>query len=611
MKRERKKQAGGRLQAWLNDLSVRKKMGALFLFCVLLPLIVTDSIVVGMLSGYQKAQLRHDTASAAVYYLSGEVNGASDMAQNIYLNQYLNDFLNTEFDSPLDFYGRYRQLLQDSLLESSIGTSGVTITMYADNPTLINGGKFRRIETVEASPWYRAMSAGDQNVLISAYFDNSHVTTMTDQRRISLVRRMNYYQRDPYEKLVKVDLDYSDINQSLRAANYEADVYVCENGTILFSNAQYASVGTPFVPMPAELLKKSRYSQELGIYGSRWEVYVVDRQADLLQFAWKNRLPILLLLLLNLLLPSVLISMLNRSFVDRLQRLSQTFDRADADKMRIVENVQGRDEIGTLMRNYNKMATRTNDLIETVYKGRLREQENDIARQRAELLAMRSQINPHFLFNALESVRMRSLLKKETETAKMIGRLAVIERQYVDWSADTIPVAEELDYVKAYMELQEYRFGDRFAYKIELSPDCEGLCIPKLTVLTFVENACLHGVAGKTGHCWVFVRVLRRDGAPCLEVEDTGIGMEEAERKALEDKMNHANIEMLRSKEHIGIVNACLRLKIAFRDEVRFTVESEPGIGFTVTAILPKAGQKTTGKNNEEGTSHAAGSAGR
>ena len=84
------------------------------------------------------------------------------------------------------------------------------------------------------------------------------------------------------------------------------------------------------------------------------------------------------------------------------------------------------------MRNYNRMVARTNELIQIVYKNKIKEQEMLVERQNAELLALHSQINPHFLFNALESIRMHSLLKNEYETADMVEKLALMQRQYVE-----------------------------------------------------------------------------------------------------------------------------------------------------------------------------------
>ena len=158
----------------------------------------------------------------------------------------------------------------------------------------------------------------------------------------------------------------------------------------------------------------------------------------------------------------------------------------------------GKDEISSMIRNYNRMVERTNGLIETVYKNKIREQEILVGRKNAELLALHSQINPHFLFNVLESIRMHSILKKENETADMVSKLAVMQRQYVEWGNDSVSIFQEIEFVKAYLALQKYRFGERLNYDIEVDRECENFKIPKITIVTFVENACVHGIESKS-----------------------------------------------------------------------------------------------------------------
>ena len=151
---------------------------------------------------------------------------------------------------------------------------------------------------------------------------------------------------------------------------------------------------------------------------------------------------------------------------------------------RWISGPSGQDEIGSLMDNYNRMADRMNSLIDTAYRCRLKEQKMDIARQNAELMALYSQINPHFLFNALESIRMHSILKKEEETANMIQKLAIMVRQNVDWSSDSNTIKRELAFVEAYLSLQKYRFGERLSYQINAQEDCQNILVPKLTITT-------------------------------------------------------------------------------------------------------------------------------
>ena len=233
------------------------------------------------------------------------------------------------------------------------------------------------------------------------------------------------------------------------------------------------------------------------------------------------------------------------------------------------------------------MASRQNELVQTVYKEKLKEQEINIARQNAELLALHSQINPHFLFNALESIRMHSFIKKEYETAHMVEMLAVMERQNVEWGNDDVSVSEEVGFVQAYLELQKYRFGERLSYQIELDDTCRMYLIPKLSLVTFVENACVHGIERKPSPGWVFVRVYEKQGQVCLEVEDTGIGMPEKFLEQMQKDVENLNIEKIREMEHIGVSNACLRLKMSSQNTAKFLFESEEGVGSSVTVQIP------------------------
>ena len=286
-------------------------------------------------------------------------------------------------------------------------------------------------------------------------------------------------------------------------------------------------------------------------------------------------------------MPQILVTLINHSITTRIRELGEALESVNDEKLMPIEKIRGRDEIGNLMRNYNRMVARLNDLIQAVYKDKLREQEMDIARQKAELLALQSQINPHFMFNALESIRMHSILKKEYETADMVGKLATMERQNVEWNEDSIEIQKEMEFVKAYLGLQKYRFGDRLSYHLEIDKECKDLKIPRLTIVTFVENACIHGIESKITPGWIFVRVYREQENLYIEIEDTGNSMDEHEMRLLREKMNHASIELLKKQGRVGIVNACLRLKMITNYKVTFLLEGEKGIGTMVQIIIP------------------------
>ena len=581
-----------RIDGRLDNVSLRSKLYSIFVFCVLCPLVLTDSIVMWMLYDTEhksRQQTMENTAEAVAYELNTTIDAAVDLAQMIYQNRYINEFLQGSYPTPLDYYIAYNDLMEESLYEVVMGNSAYQTVIYADNPDFINGGYFARLSSVQGESWYQEFNDSGRSSMVTTYYYSKEAIGYRTRKTISVIRRMDY-ERAGSRDILKLDLDYAGMSRALDNARYANTVYVCVGNRILLSNDGRGGINTPFEALTSEIRKQAGVRRPLPLKGTSWDVYVMPEPIELLGVIRRNLALLALLLAANIWLPLLFMRLINRSFTQRLQLLSDVFKHQNTDRLEPIARVRGYDEIGALMRSYNHMAERINGLIQTVYKDKLKQQEMDIARQTAELLALHSQINPHFLFNALESIRMHSILKKEYETADMVEKLALMQRQNVEWSSDDVTVEGELQFVRAYLELQKYRFGDRLSYEIEAEEDCRGLHIPRLSLVTFVENACVHGIEKKSAPGWIFVRVFLQGGTLCLEVEDTGIGMPEEDAQAMRRRMNEAEISQLRKKGRVGILNACIRLKMATGDRVRFELESEENVGTTVTVLLPAEG---------------------
>lgn len=571
----------------MNDYSIRRKMKILYLLCMLVPLIITDSVIFLLAVSADEKDNRHELqniASAVEYSLTSKVEGAIRIATNIYTNPHVNEFLVWDYQSPLEYFIGY-EAFRDVFFEGNLTGADYSISLYADNNGIINGSGFGRLDTVRDSKWYRYLQNSGQDEVLYAWFDDDGAPARSPKRRISLIRKLNMYDKNKHEKILKLDIDYSIMVQNLVNAKYSTGVYICTGDKILMSNEGHNNQGDDFKTF--QTLKKVGYAKELTMYGQEINIYVMQKESSVYQILRNNVAILLLLVCINAILPAIFTKVLNTSFTRRLSELSTVFDQAEEGELKEIGSARGRDEIGNLMRNYNQMVVRMNDLIQTVYKDKLKKQEMDIARKNAELLALHSQINPHFLFNALESIRMHSVLKKETETAHMVEKLALMERQYVDWGTDSTTVIEELEFVEAYLELQKYRFGERLSYEIDVDEECKNEYLPRMTIATFVENACVHGIEKKSVPGWVFVRVSHREEELCVEVEDTGKGMDEEFLAQVRYKMAHAGIASLKTKNSVGIMNVCLRLRMVTNDRVHFELESEEGIGTIATIRIP------------------------
>ena len=571
----------------LNNLSIGRKLMLMQIFCVLLPLLITDSAICMLIVNAEKKatlQEMNNIADSVEYTLTDSLDNAVNLMQNIYTNRYVNEFMKSEFISELDYYNQYVRFIKDSLYPISVNNGSYSTVIFGDNQGIVNGGYFQRLEEAVGTSWYQKLEESGEDIIVFADYANNGFTT---RRIITLARRMDCYHKGLEKSVLKMDLNYSDISRTLINAKYSAVFYVCEEGRILFSNDGKGGMLMPFAEMSAGNISEAGVHKTINVYGSIWDVYVLTPKMDSMALLMENFPLILCLICINIILPVMLMHLINQSFTQRIRELDEAFGNVDAEELKQLPRVRGRDEISALMASYNRMASRMNELIRIEYKNRLKSQEMDIARQKAELLVLRSQINPHFLFNALESIRMHSVLKKEFETADMVQKLALMERQNVEIGHDFVRIREELEFIEAYLELQKYRFGEKLTYEISVEEACKDYWLPKLTLVTFVENACVHGMENKTSASWVFVRVYKENDELVMEVEDTGHGMEEEKCRQFVEEMSNVKIEMLKEKNHVGILNVALRLRLATDDKVRFEMSSEIGVGTLVNVSIP------------------------
>ena len=569
-----------KLEVFMNNLKIRRKLILLYLLCVITPLVITDGVILSILIQTDSEKIRHEmenTADAVSYELSSVFEVLDRIKGNIYTNRKLDAFLKKEYQSNLEFYEESRAILNSIYYDSISGYSGAKLLLYADNNTILNGGHFQRLESVKETDWYREFAASEKKDDLMIAYDESRKLSAINQRRIFVVGRLDYFGKDEQEQLIRIDLDYNSFNRELENMNCNTPVYICSGDRILFSNGKENRYTQPFEQLTGK--EKIGYEREWSFYDDELRILVEKPSNMILNCLIRNFPWIIVLVAANILLPLTIMSIINHSFVGRLQILSNAFDEIEPEKMELLSNVRGADEIAGLMKNYNRMLRRLKELIQIVYKDRLERQEMDLARQKAEIQALHSQINPHFLFNVLESIRMHSVLKGEEETSEMIARLAVLERQSVKWTSDYVKVAEELKFIEAYLELQKYRFGKRLSYEIQVMPQCREYVLPRLTILTLVENACVHGIEGKKGNCWIYIRIYEKDGWLYLEIEDTGSGMSEEQTAKLLEQMRNCDIDSVRASDHIGILNACLRLKMISGNTALFDLESEEGAG--------------------------------
>ena len=497
----------------------------MYIFAVILPLIITDAVLFRSVFEAEldnQRKYREDATNAYVNRIQDILDYDAQVAMAIDLNKDLNEFIDTEYDIPYGYFNSYIYTVSTSFFATLSNINQDRLVIYSDNNTMMSGHYFHNIKEIYKEKWYQEFNKTNAIEAAYAYYDNDPIDLTSDRNRFIYVRKMNNAD-SKLTKIITIEHKMPRIYDELGETPINCNMYLCCGDYVIYSSK---GDGASYQEITDRASKVANVTvSEVKMYDNTFTLYAFTEEFTVLKVISEHILITFLIILLTLIIPILLMKLLERSITDRITILGKAFGEGGNEYFQPIKEISGSDEISELMHNYNRIVDINNKLTNTIYKDKLREQESDLARKNAELLALQSQINPHFLFNALESIRMHSILKGENETAEMVQRLAVMERQNVEWHDDAVTIQEEEEFIDAYLQLQSYRFGDRISFDIDISEECKKILIPKLTLVTFVENACIHGIESKATQGWIFVRVNKEGDNIVIEVEDTGDGM--------------------------------------------------------------------------------------
>ncbi len=297
---------------------------------------------------------------------------------------------------------------------------------------------------------------------------------------------------------------------------------------------------------------------------------------------WDNYGQLLLFFLFVVLFSIFLLVFVNLHLSERISVPIKTLERAvkelEAGREEVDIDVSGPYEIERLGHSIRSMVSTMRHLMDDII-------EQEAQKRRSELDVLQSQINPHFLYNTLDSVVWMTENGRTDEAILMVTSLARFFRISLSRGSNIIPIADELEHARHYLTIQKMRYKNKFSAVIAAEDGVEGLYTIKLIVQPILENAIYHGMAYADGDGEIAVRA-RRDGEDVvIEVADNGPGMPEETVERLLDQSYAAAPGTKGSG--IGLRNVHQRIRLTFGEEYGLAIHSEPDAGTTVCIRLP------------------------
>jgi len=309
-----------------------------------------------------------------------------------------------------------------------------------------------------------------------------------------------------------------------------------------------------------------------------WNITGLLNQADELKGAKRLLWSVVIVEIAVFMFVAMLMYFITTDITFDIGALVSTFRRIDKGEDPGKITYRSKNEVAYLCEEFNRMNYKLRQNAEELAR-------NNTLREKAEYNALMTQMNPHFLYNTLESIRAMARINEQCEIVDVIQKLSGLLRVSLTGDANEVKLYEELQYVRQYLDLQNVITSKAYDYEIEIDDDAKDCLVPKLILQPIVENSIIHGLKDMNGDALIVILAYIKDGILNIKVSDNGVGVDQsvADRILSEEEPE----EIKRDRAHIGIKSIQKRISKRYGKKCGMSIESEKGNGMTVSLWIP------------------------
>lgn len=582
----------------LDNMKMREKLLISYVIVVFIPV-----LLVGVILSYNMRQMVVERAlKEAVTSIdrtfsrfNESLKVAMDLSYMTRMDENLEKLLlkkYTNVQEILDAYSAYTDFNRYSNLYSVEISS---IRFYTHNETIIDNGLFTKITTeIKNYPWFKnAVNA--KGKIVWQYTTDE----IKNRRSFSLTTVINGSYGNVYLGVMAISISSEYLNNILKNEPYET--IICDDyGNIIASSnraladkkladTEFADAGNMedgvwnlnYYNEPVKaVVKNLNVNHQNGKFKiiSFVPVNVIEKQTA------KIALMGILIMSCSLLLALSFITVFANAISKRVKVLSKEMHQVAMGNFEVVSVLNGGDEIGQLSQDLETMVKSIQNLILEVCEVSNQKNQLAVKQKEIEFKMLANQINPHFLFNVLETLRMHAYIKGDGEMADIIKQLGKIMRRNLEIGNNLVTLKSEIEIIISYLQIQKFRYGNKIEYEINLGHEYDEYLILPLIIQPIVENAIIHGLEFKNGRGKVAVSIRKEDNNIKIIIRDNGIGMDQDRLSYLLQSLDD---ETEIPERHIGLKNIHQRLKLCYGSGFGLEIRSGKDYGTEVTIFLP------------------------
>lgn len=592
---------------WFKNQKLGKKILYAFIFSAIVPILIVQGVMLYLISNNLKDKM--DELMVSQLTQMGE---RANLTLNIYMNlvyqAYVDNQIIINVEKLMDPENNdkevaYREIFSclQQYSSSAEGIQCISIICSDGNQVTYDFERASSVESIwkdysdfrEIDPYKKAQESYGMAITPTMRF----VDNKMEYRMFHISKKMYDFEnleKGPIATIV-MSVDENVLNKictmdgkDVTLEEYSVNFITDEDGNVMtYPDSFYSGISMnpemsveKFVQATGKLKNKNIAVNEYRDQESGWTFYnVYDKDYMLWEVTQTQRVSLLIGFIITAV--SVILIIYTVKLVEHsIKEIINGIQEVQRGNLNIKVSVDSADEVGQIAENFNTMTGKVQKLIEEVTDATQKQKE-------AEIRALEAQINPHFLYNTLDSINWMAIDKEEYEISKMIRNLGIILRYSINKSNQMVTIKELSDWLEKYVSLQQMRFNQSFSFQLRVDVKANRTRVFKLLLQPFVENAILHGFKGVERGGIIRIDILFSEEEQMLTIiiEDNGKGMPQDVVQKYNDKKSAVQDD----GRSIGLHNAFSRMLMYYGEHAFWNVSSIPEVGTIITLKIPAA----------------------